>query len=52
MYGQCGRQRLSATATTSVTAATASADGWTALNWLDNNVPGLVAMVQREAGAA
>ncbi len=24
---------------------------WTALNWLDNNVPGLVAMVQREAGA-
>ncbi|MFZ4756098.1 MAG: MBL fold metallo-hydrolase [Miltoncostaeaceae bacterium] len=24
---------------------------WTALNWLDNNVPGLVAMVEREAGA-
>ena len=34
MYGQCGRQRLSATATTSVTAAAASATGWTAPSWL------------------
>ncbi len=25
---------------------------WTAVNWLDNNVAGLVAMVKREAGAA